>query len=124
MKDEPQALYDTNTWVLVPRHSHMNIVGCRWVFKTKLRPNGEVKCYKARLVAKRFHQVPGVDFDETFSPMIKPTTIRTVLAVFVTLNWEVRQLDVKNAFLHGDLLEAVFMEQPPGFIDPKPCVSA
>lgn len=113
-----EALRANNTWSLVPATPSTNLVGCRWVFKTKLKADGSLDRLKARLVAKGFHQKQGVDFHETFSPVIKPGSIRTVLTVAVVCNWPVRQLDVKNAFLHGILHESVFMVQPPGFIDP------
>ncbi|KAK3037795.1 hypothetical protein RJ639_030714 [Escallonia herrerae] len=96
----------------------MNVVGCKWVNKTKLWQNGSLERLKARLVAKGFKQIPGVDFLETFSPVIKPATIRIVLTIALARNWDIRQLDVKNAFLHGYLTEPVFMEQPPRFQDP------
>ena len=116
MKEEPSALHHNDTWDLVPRDPEMNVVGLKWVFKTKLKADGSVERFKARLVAKGYNQLEGIDFDETFSPVIKPTTIRLVLALAVMNKWSVRQLDVKNAFLHGYLKERVFMEQPPGFV--------
>jgi hypothetical protein len=118
MREELTALHHQHTWDLVPRHDSMNIVGSRWVFKTKLKSDGSVESFKARLVAKGYNQLEGIDFTETFSPVIKPTTIRLVLSLAVTHGWPIRQLDVKNAFLHGHLKEVVYMEQPPGFSNP------
>jgi len=97
--------------------SSTNLVGCKWVFRIKRNSDGTVERYKARLVAKGFHQRPDIDYKETFSPVIKPTTIRIVLNLAVTNGWSLRQLDINNAFLHGTLTKAVFMSQPPGFTD-------
>jgi len=118
MKDEMDALDENQTWILVPRTSQMNVIGCKWVYKTKLAPDGSLDRLKARLVAKGFHQEEGVDFTETFSPVVKHATIRIVLSVAIVQNWSIHQLDVKNAFLHGNLNETVYMEQPPGFVHP------
>lgn len=117
MSAEFDALLRNGTWELVPSHPTQNLVGCKWIFRTKYLPDGSVDRYKARLVAKGFHQRPGVDYSETFSPVIKPTTVRLVLSLAISNGWSLRQLDVNNAFLQGTLSEDVFMSQPPGFID-------
>ena len=118
MDKELAALSANQTWTLVPRRPEMNVVGCKWVYKAKLQPNGSLERLKARLVAKGFNQVDGVDFSETFSPIIKRAHIRVVLTIAVVKRWELRQLDVKNAFLHGHLSAPIYMQQPPGYVDP------
>lgn len=118
MQAEFTALLSNHTWTLVPRPLHQKVVRNKWVFKLKQKADGTIDRYKARLVAKGFDQEAGVDFHETFSPVIKPATIRLVLALVVHFNWVVHQLDISNAFLHGYLKEEVFMEQPKGFEDP------
>ncbi|KAD4178801.1 hypothetical protein E3N88_27392 [Mikania micrantha] len=119
MATEYLALMRNGTWSLVPRVSETNLVDYKWVYKLKRDQVGNVTRYKARLVAKGFHQQPGIDYTETFSPVVKATTIRVVLSVEVTQRWSLRQLDVQNAFLHGDLKETVYMTQPQGFVDPN-----
>ncbi|KAJ4774690.1 Gag/pol [Rhynchospora pubera] len=118
MSNEFSALLHNNTWVLVPPPANQNIVGCKWIFKTKRHADGTVERYKARLVAKGFTQEEGVDYFDTFSPVVRPTTIRIVLSIAVSNHWVIRQLDVSNAFLHGELHETVYMHQPPGFVNP------
>jgi hypothetical protein len=118
MKAEFAALLSNHTWTLCPRPLHQKVIRNKWVFKLKQKSDGTIDRYKARLVAKGFDQEEGVDFHETFSPVIKPATIRLVLALTVHFNWVIHQLDISNAFLHGYLEEEVFMEQPKGFEDP------
>ncbi|KAJ9554160.1 hypothetical protein OSB04_018205 [Centaurea solstitialis] len=118
MADEYSALMRNGTWTLVPRVPNSNVIDSKWVYKLKRDQTGAIKRYKARLVAKGFRQQPGIDYQETFSPVVKSTTIRVVLSLAVTHKWSLRQLDVQNAFLHGDLNETVYLQQPPGFVDP------
>ncbi|KAK0605807.1 hypothetical protein LWI29_030936 [Acer saccharum] len=115
MSVEYDALVKNSTWELVPAHSSQNVVGCKWIFRIKRHPDGSVARYKARLVAKGFHQRPGIDFTDTFSPVVKPVTVRLILTIAVTNGWSLRQLDVNNAFLQGTLSDDLYMEQPPGF---------
>ncbi|GKB38996.1 ribonuclease H-like domain-containing protein [Tanacetum coccineum] len=117
MRDEYTALIKNKTWTLVPRPPDTNIVRCMWLFRHKYLADGTLSRYKARLVANGSTQLEGVDVDETFSPVVKPGTIRTVLSLAASRHWPIHQLDVKNAFLHGDLSETVYMHQPPGFRD-------
>ena len=118
MNIEYQALIRNKTWTLVPPDPRQNLVGNKWVFRIKRHPDGSIERYKARLVAKGFHQGPGVEFHETFSPVINPVTVRTVLTIALHKKWDVRQLDVNNAFLNGRLTEEVYMAQPQGMRDP------
>ncbi|GJW05934.1 ribonuclease H-like domain-containing protein [Tanacetum coccineum] len=117
MCDEYNALIKNNTWTLVPRPTDTNVVRCMWLFRHKYHADGTLSRYKARLVANGSTQIEGIDVDETFSPVVKPGTIRTVLSLATSRHWPIHQLDVKNAFLHGDLSETVYMHQPPGFRD-------
>jgi hypothetical protein len=112
MSDELTALMRHHTWDLVPPPTHCKPVGCKWVFKVKRKPDGSVDRFKAHLVAKGFHQRPGLDYKETFSPVVKPATIRTVLTISMMKGWSLRQLDVNNAFLHRKLHEMVYMFNP------------
>ena len=112
-----ESLHRNKTWVLVKPPKDKKIVGCKWVFKRKeSSPGDEGVKYKARLVAKGYSQVPGVDFNEVFSPVVKHCSIRVLLALVAMFDLELEQLDVKTAFLHGDLEELIYMQQPEGFL--------
>ncbi|GJV25884.1 ribonuclease H-like domain-containing protein [Tanacetum coccineum] len=117
MCDEYKALIDNKTWVLVPRPPNVNIVCSMWLYKHKYNADGSLNRYKARLVANGHSQQQGIDCDETFSLVVKPATIRTVLSLAVSRQWPIHLLDVKNAFLHDHIKETVYMHQPPGFTD-------
>jgi hypothetical protein len=117
MQEEFDALSSNQTWTLVPRPPRTNVVTGKWVFRHKTREDGSLERYKARWVVRGFAQRPGIDFGETFSPVVKPATIRAVLTMACSRNWPVHQLDVKNAFLNGVLDEQVYCYQPAGFVD-------
>ena len=111
MNEEMVALHVNKTWDLVPLPKDKNIIGCKWIYKVKHNADGSVSRYKARLVAKGYAQTYGIDYEETFSPIAKMAIVRTIIAVVAaSKNWVLHQMDVKNAFLHGDLQEEVYME--------------
>ncbi|KAM2975746.1 hypothetical protein FF1_001874 [Malus domestica] len=118
MAEEFMALQRTSTWTLVPFQTHLNVLPNKWVYRIKRNSDGSIERFKARLVANGFHQQEGLDYSETFSPVVTHATIRLILAVALHYNWSIRQLDVQNAFLHGSLSEDVYMRQPQGFVDP------
>jgi hypothetical protein len=119
MNAEFDALLKNQTWQLVPPSIARNITSCKWVFHIKRKADGTVDHYKAWLDAKGFHQQPGVDYGETYSPVIKPTTVRTVLSLAISAGWAIHQIDINNAFLHGNLSDEVFMSQLSGFSHPQ-----
>ena len=117
MEAEYSALLANNTWDLIPRPPSSNVVTGKWVFKHKFKADGSLERYKARWVLRGFSQRPGVDFDETFSPVVKPASVRTVFSLAFSRSWPIHQLDVNNAFLQGNLSETVYCAQPAGFED-------
>ncbi|RVW76991.1 Retrovirus-related Pol polyprotein from transposon TNT 1-94 [Vitis vinifera] len=116
MVDEMAALHSNGTWDLVVLPSGKSTVGCCWVYAVKVGPDGQVDRLKARLVAKGYTQVYGFDYGDTFSPVAKIASVRLLLSMAAMCSWPLYQLDIKNAFLHGDLAEEVYMKQPPGFV--------
>lgn len=117
MSEDFNAILQNNTFELVPPAEHQNIVGTKWIFKLKYLPNGSIDRYMARFVAQGFHQQYGLDYSETFRPVIRTTTIRLIPDIAVSRSWCIRQLDVNNAFLQRTLTEEVYIKQLPGFVD-------
>nr|GEV68594.1 ribonuclease H-like domain-containing protein [Tanacetum cinerariifolium] len=119
MFDAYNALIKNKTWTSVPRLEGANIVHCMWLFRHKFLAGGSLSQYKALLIANGNTQVEGVDVDETFSLVVKSGSIRTVLSLVISQHWPVHQHGVKNAFLHSDLVETVYMHQPSSFWEPE-----
>jgi hypothetical protein len=116
--DEEMAALDVNvTWELVALPKDKKAIGCKWVYKIKHNADGSVSRYKARLVAKGYAQTYGIDYEDTYSPVAKMTTVRAIIVMATAKGWSLHQMDVKNVFLHEDLQEEVYMEQPPGYVD-------
>ncbi|MCH87512.1 LTR retrotransposon like protein, partial [Trifolium medium] len=118
MQEEIRALDNNGTWTFETLPQGKKAIGCKWVYKIKYYSDGSVERYKARLVILGNNQTEGLDYNETFAPVAKMVTVRVFLAVAVAKQWELHQMDVHNAFLHGDLEEEVYMKPPPGFHPP------
>ena len=119
MDDEINSLVTMKTWEVVPRPTDRDTIESKWVYKIKYNANGEIARYKARLVAKGYTQVNGLDFNETYAPVTRLETIRLLFGLAVEKDWEIRQIDVKTAYLHGDLDEEIYMEAPDGLDIPE-----
>ncbi|KAH9650187.1 hypothetical protein KPL70_026271 [Citrus sinensis] len=120
MNEEMSSLYKNNTWELVMKPEKRKLIGCKWIYRIKDGLTAsEPRRFKARLVAKGYTQKEGVDFKEVFSPVVRHTSIRVLLAMTAVYDMELDQLDVKTAFLHGILQEEILMVQPEGYVDPE-----
>jgi hypothetical protein len=116
--DEDMAVLDPNaTWELVALPKDKKPIGCKWVYKVKHNADGYVSRYKAKLVAKGYAQTYGINYEETYSLVAKMIIVRTIIAMTKAKRWSLHQMDVKNVFLHGDLHEEMYMEQPPSYVD-------
>ncbi|CAM8877711.1 unnamed protein product [Rhodiola kirilowii] len=115
MNKEILALKTNNTWSLTELPIDKTLVDCKWIYKVKFNSDGSIERYKARLVARGFTRVEGLDYHETFAPVAKMTTVRCLIAIAAAKQWPLHQLDVNNAFLHGSLDEEVYMKLPPDF---------
>ncbi|PKI36228.1 hypothetical protein CRG98_043380, partial [Punica granatum] len=115
MKEEMMMIEKNGTWQLTDRPPDRKVIGVKWVYRTKLNPDGSVNKLKARLVVKGYAQVWGIDYSETFAPVARLDTIRLLLAIAAQKSWKIFQLDVKSAFLNGVLEEEIYVEQPEGF---------
>jgi hypothetical protein len=119
MESEIQSMHDNQVWNLVDPINGVRHIDCKWVFKKTTDNDGNGHIYKARLVAKGFKQIHGIDYDEIFSPIMMLKSIQILLSIAAYFDYEIWQMDVKAAFLNGNLTEDVYMTQPEGFIDPK-----
>ena len=117
MQEEMEALHKNKTWELMPLPQGRKAIGNKWVFKIKRNSDDQVERFRARLVVKGYAQKEGINFNEIFSPVVRLTTVRVVLAMCATFDLHLEQLDVKTTFLHGDLKEEIYMLQPEGFAE-------
>ena len=117
MEEEMESMRSNQVWELVDLPKERKAIGNKWVLKIKRKANGTIDKYKARLVAKGYTQQEGIDYEETFSPVVRFTSIRLILAIVASMDLELHQMDVKTAFLNGDLEEEIYMQQPVGFVN-------
>jgi len=117
VKTELATLNQMGTWQIADAPKNRNLIMNKWVFVRKYNKDGVLQKYKAQLVARGFFQIPGIDYNETFAPVVRLETIRAILSLAVEEDWEIQQMDIKGAYLNGDLKEEIYMNQPEGFGD-------
>jgi hypothetical protein len=115
MTEEYQSIIKNKVWEIVPRPKSKDVVSSKWLFKIKHVVDGSIEKYKARFVARGFSQKEGIDYEETFAPVARYTSIRTIIALAAKMKWKLHQMDMKTAFLNGVIEEEVYIEQPQGF---------
>ena len=116
MIEEFQSIIKDDAWEVVPRPEGKSVVTSKWIYKIKHAADGSVEKFKARFVACRFSQKEGIDYEETFAPVARYTSIRVIISLASVLGWKLHQMDVKTAFLTGQVEEEVYIEQPEGFV--------
>jgi hypothetical protein len=119
MESEIESIHDNQVWNLVDSIDGVRPISCKWVFKKKMNKDRNVHIYKAWLVVKGFKQIHGIDYDETFSPVVMLKSVWILLEIDAYFDYEIWQMDVETTFLNGNLTEDVYMTQPEGFVDPK-----
>jgi hypothetical protein len=115
MIEEYQSIIKNDVWEIVPRPKSKDVVSSKWLFKIKHVVDGSIEKYKARFVTRGFSQKEGIDYEETFAPVARYTSIRTIIALAAKMKWKLHQMDVKTAFLNGVIEEEVYIEKPQGF---------
>lgn len=114
--EEYQSIIKNDVWDIVPRPAKKSVVTSKWIYEIKYVTNGSIDKFKGRFVARGFSQKEGIDYTETFSPVARYSTIRSIISLASTIGWKLHQMDVKTAFLNGVVEEEVYMEQPEGFV--------
>ena len=119
MIEEYQSILQSDVWDIVPRPKDKSVVSSKWLYKIKYAVDGITEKHKARFVVWGFSQKAGIDYEETFAPVARFTSVRTILALAVVKGWKVHQMDVKTAFLNGVIKEVVYIEQLESFVIKK-----
>jgi hypothetical protein len=115
MTKEYQSIMKNEVWESVPRPKNKDVVSSKWLFKIKHAADGSIEKYKARFVARGFSQKEGIEYEETFSPVARYTSIRTIIALVAKMKWKLHHMDVKTTFLNGVIEEEMYIEKPQGF---------